>query len=60
VILILNSKTIATPIKETPILKGKSVHVFLDNLTKEPKKVSKKELEVRKTHYTTLESIRTF
>lgn len=50
----------ATPIKDTPVLKGKSVHAFLDKLVAAPLKISSKELENRKSQFNKLESIRKF
>ena len=50
----------ATPIKETPILRGKDAHSFLLKLVTEPKTVSKKELKVRKKNFLSLESMRKF
>jgi hypothetical protein len=50
----------ATPIKETPILKGKNAHAFLKKLVNKPNFISKEELKKRKENYNSLESIRKF
>jgi hypothetical protein len=50
----------ATPIKETPQLSGKSAHNLLNNFIQEPKKITPKELKERKESFSKLEKIKTF
>ena len=50
----------ATPIKETPILKGQNAHLFLKKLVSKPKLISKEESKIRQENFISLESIRKF
>ncbi len=50
----------ATPIKDTPVLKGKNAHTLLKKLVSKPKLISKDEIKIRQENFISLESIRKF